>query len=197
MEKVIVYIDGQNFHHGLKDKTGLDSRYIDFDQFSRNVLVSKKNLVAIKYFSAKYPIERCPTRHARDADFFKALKAKGIQVIEGKFRVPKEPRLPPVEKGVDVILATSLIFDAFYGTFDCAYVVSNDTDLIPAIREIKKKFKNIKINSFAFERHSDFKKTCDYSGLIFDDVIKKYHNATNFMPSEASFQGLKDKFKKK
>lgn len=47
------------------------------------------------------------------------------------------------EKGSDVNLATHLLWDGFRGDYDCAVVISNDSDLLEPIRivrmELKKK----------------------------------------------------------
>src|SRR5690606_29733274 len=45
------------------------------------------------------------------------------------------------EKGSDVNLATHLIHDAYEGRFECAVVVSNDSDLLKPIRIVKEHLK--------------------------------------------------------
>lgn len=182
------------------ETTGLDSRYLNFRKFCEEEIASKKHqkeIVAIKYYSAKYPQERDPVKHSRDADFFKVLKDKqDIKVIEGKFRVPPDINLPPVEKGVDVRLATDLVFDAFLNSFEVAYILSADTDLVPAIKQIKDNinFQKLVINSFSFNRLNDFIEACDYAGLIHPNKIKKYHNPKNFAATPSSFDHLATKF---
>lgn len=203
MKKTIIYIDGQNIHHGLADALGLDSRYLNFRKFCEEKIACAehgKQIVAIKYYSAKYPQERDPVKHSRDADFFKVLEeAQNIRVVEGKFRIPQDKTLPPVEKGVDVRLATDLIFDAFLSEYEVAYVLSADTDLVPAIRQIKgnAKFKNLVINNFSFNKLNDFIHACDYVGLIYPNVIKKYHDPKNFGATPAGLAHLANKFNSK
>jgi hypothetical protein len=43
----------------------------------------------------------------------------------------------PEEKGSDVNLASYLLRDAFMGEFDCAIVISNDSDLLTPIRMVR------------------------------------------------------------
>lgn len=185
------------------DNLGLDSRYLNFRKFCEEVIAPKKHnkeIMAIKYYSAKYPLERDPVKHSRDADFFKVLeKDQNIRVIEGKFRVPPDKSLPPVEKGVDVRLATDLIFDAFLGGYEVAYVLSADTDLVPAIKQIKENpnFKNLIINNFSFNKLNDFIQSCDYVGLIYPNIIKKYHDPKNFGATSAGIAHLANKFNSK
>lgn len=44
------------------------------------------------------------------------------------------------EKRSDVNLATQLLLDAFDDKFDCAVIVSNDSDLIAPIRQVRRRF---------------------------------------------------------
>ena len=44
------------------------------------------------------------------------------------------------EKGSDVNLATRLLLDAVDNRYDCAVVVSNDSDLLAPIREVRRRF---------------------------------------------------------
>ena len=44
------------------------------------------------------------------------------------------------EKRTDVNLATQLLLDAFDNSFDCAAIVSNDSDLVQPIRRVRQKF---------------------------------------------------------
>jgi len=44
------------------------------------------------------------------------------------------------EKGSDVNLATYLLVDAFDNLFDCAVIVSNDSDLKEPIAQVKQRF---------------------------------------------------------
>jgi len=203
LKKTIIYIDGQNIHHGLEDALGIDSRYLNFRKFCEEKIACAahgKEIVAIKYYSAKYPQERDPVKHGRDADFFRMLEeVQNIRVIEGKFRVPQDKSLPPVEKGVDVRLATDLIFDAFLGGYEVAYILSADTDLVPAIKQIKGNvnFKKLEIHNFAFKKLNDFIHSCDYVGMIYPNVIKKYHDPKNFAATSTGMAHLAAKFNSK
>ncbi len=197
--KAIVYIDGQNFHHQLETVCKLDSRYINFKKFSEDVLAKGKMLENVKYYGAKYPQQRDPYKHGRDAAFFLHLeKTQSVRVIEGKFLVPADRSIPPREKGVDVRLATDLIFDAFHNSYDDAYIISSDTDLVPAIKQIKESssFRDKKIFNFSFQKLNDFN-VCDGVFLIFPNTIKKYHSPKDFPADSTMVNQLKDRFNSK
>jgi len=55
----------------------------------------------------------------------------------------------------DVNIAVKMLIDAFDNKFDTGILISGDSDLIPPIREIHKKFKNKKIVvGFPPKRHN-------------------------------------------
>jgi len=62
---------------------------------------------------------------------------------DGQLALRQHPRYTRIlkfeEKGSDVNLATHLLYDAFQKDFDCAVVVSNDSDLTEPIHVVRKK----------------------------------------------------------
>ena len=67
------------------------------------------------------------------------------------------------EKGVDVALSTDLLMHGVQGSFDIAVVLSNDSDLIPAIRFISRRGKKVIHASFLPEEGEDVALSCWYS----------------------------------
>lgn len=66
---------------------------------------------------------------------------------------PRPLRYPPPEgreKGVDVELAIDLVRMAIDGDFEAAVVASADTDLLPAIEFVVKRFPDLEIETVAF-----------------------------------------------
>lgn len=58
-----------------------------------------------------------------------------------RYMVPPHVRvIKAEEKRSDVNLSTQLLLDAFDNSFDCAAVVSNDSDLVQPIRRVRTKF---------------------------------------------------------
>lgn len=113
-------------------------------------------IVAVNYFSARVgATPDDPNKAGRQHAYLRALAATGTDVHLSQFKKRTKParlrtRVPcqanPIcipelvyvtlreEKGSDVFLASSLVRDAFQGNFDRAVVVSNDSDLAPAVR---------------------------------------------------------------
>lgn len=148
--RTIVYIDGFNFYYGALK--GGSYKWLDLERFFKNVLGDSNEIVHIKYFTAKVsPNKTNPEVHIRQETYFRALKEQCPMVtsILGHFlrnKVKVENAKPPPdhvqvwkneEKGSDVNLAVHLLNDAWKDEYDCAVVVSNDSDLAESMRLAK------------------------------------------------------------
>lgn len=142
-ERVIAYIDGYNFYHGLKESRWERYLWLDLPKFVQNLLKDNQKLEATKYFTARVsdPI----ARRKRQSTFLEALEVRGnINIYFGKFQI--NPRVcnrcraithVPNEKMTDVNIAVQMMTDAFNDDFDTALVISADSDLVPPIEAIK------------------------------------------------------------
>ena len=147
--RTIVYIDGFNFYYGAVKKTPY--RWLDLATLFGHVLGPQNSIVKIKYFTARVqPTPRDPDIHVRQDAYLRALAAHcpTVEVHFGHFlrhRVRMENATPPPptvevwkneEKGSDVNLALHLLDDAWRNRFDCAVIVSNDSDLATAMQMV-------------------------------------------------------------
>jgi len=154
MQKVrtFIYIDGFNFYYGsLKDTT---NKWLDFKKFFESVLDPKHSILSIKYFTALVSSSpNDPQKTTRQQVYLRALKTyiPEIEVYYGHFlsnpiRAPLVNPTPTQkfadvikteEKGSDVNLAVHLLNDAWLNKYDCAIVVSNDSDLAESMRLVR------------------------------------------------------------
>src|SRR3989344_7923867 len=155
MKRVFVFIDGSNLYYRLK---GISSFYtketnqeyslsrFDFKEFCK-WLVGDNDLQEIHYYigqikrpnpqsknSQKQKVEQMYSSQQRLAGY---LQSQGIVMKFGKLM--RDPSRPDVyhEKGVDVQIAVEMIRFARQDKYDVAYLVSSDTDLVPAVQEVK------------------------------------------------------------
>jgi uncharacterized LabA/DUF88 family protein len=150
--RTYIYIDGFNFYYGAVK--GTPHKWLNFKALFETVLASKYNIRTIKYFTAYVSaLPNDPKQPDRQRIFLKALQAHipEIQIILGKFMAhnvrlrlvePEADRssvwvIKPEEKGSDVNLAVHMLNDAWLDLYDCAVVVSNDSDLAEAMRIVK------------------------------------------------------------
>lgn len=137
------YIDGHNFYHGCV-KLNPEYKWLDLIAFASRLLPDC-NVELVSYYTARvvdFPDD--PSQSQRQDIYLQALRAIGVNVVEGKFkRRKKRVRLSGTEdfakaelweeKGTDVNLAVDLVADALRRDMDCALIVSNDFDLQRAV----------------------------------------------------------------
>lgn len=135
-KRSIVIFDGSNFYFKLKalnlpHKSRF--KYLKFSQW-----LSKSSHLIDKYYAiGEYrakPTDPKPIRHIMSSqqEFLRNLEKDGFAVQLG-FLLKSDGKYH--EKGVDVQLAVDLMKGAYKDEYDIAYLVSSDTDLLPAIHE--------------------------------------------------------------
>ncbi len=146
--KTIFYIDGFNFYYSAVKGTPL--RWLDFRTLFERVF-PKNEIIGIKYFTAE--VDALPDdlgQPLRQQTYWRALRTTpNLTIISGHFRT-RRTRLkvvspPPStievykteEKGSDVNLAAHLLLDGFRGRYECAIVVSGDSDLVTPVRMVR------------------------------------------------------------
>ena len=148
--RTIVYVDGFNFYYGAV--RGTPWKWLDPIALFLRVLGPQNALLKVKYFTARVrPSPHDPDVNVRQDAYLRALEAHCplVELHYGHFlrhRVSMESANPPPptsevwkteEKGSDVNLALQVLNDAWLDAYDCAVVVSNDSDLAESLRLVK------------------------------------------------------------
>ena len=146
-----VYIDGFNLYYGCLRKTPL--KWLNPVALAR-LLLPGHTVNKVRYFTARLSGQagdpRAPTRQRL---YLRALQTlPEIEIHYGHFlthqvmakKVKGNPPYVEVfkteEKGSDVNLASYMLMDGWRGDYDCAVVVSNDSDLLTPIQMVKREF---------------------------------------------------------
>lgn len=177
--RIYFYIDGFNFYYLAVKKTPY--KWLDFKSLFSKLLQSGQNLVAIKYYTAVVSGIKDPNKPIRQQTYLRALKTyiPEISIYYGSFLTNKKwmPVANPgsgskfveviktEEKGSDVNLAVNLVNDAWKNLYDCAIVVSNDSDLSEAVRIVKTEL-NKSVGVFIPWRASPSKDLLKYADFI-------------------------------
>ncbi len=149
-QKVIVYVDGFNFYHGLKAKAQIERKWkkfywLDLVKFFTKMMLPHQELTEVIYFSAR-PLNQGASD--RQNAFFLANKQNPkFKLVLGKYlrkntvcRNCGSTIYSYEEKETDVRIATQIINDVYKDKCDVSIIVSADSDMIPSIelvREIK------------------------------------------------------------
>jgi uncharacterized LabA/DUF88 family protein len=159
--RTYIYIDGFNFYYGAVKDTPY--KWLDFKKLFESLLAPSHQILSIKYFTAIVTGKLDPGQPIRQKTFIRALKKfiPEISVYYGKFlshnvfkplAYPIDPNtfgkhikfanvIKTEEKGSDVNIAVHLLNDAWLNQYDCAVIVSNDSDLAESLRLVKEQHK--------------------------------------------------------
>ena len=150
--RTYVYVDGFNLYYGALK--GSSWKWLDLFALSQRVLQPHHQVLAVKYFTARVSgTPNDPTKARRQHVYLRALKRyrPEIEIHLGHFlsHTVRLPLAAPTarqrtvevikteEKASDVNLAVHLLNDCWLNAYDCAIVVTNDSDIAEAMRLVK------------------------------------------------------------
>lgn len=168
--RCIILIDGSNFYFKLK-ALGL-SNLLEF-QFSSltTYLASERLIVQATYYVGAIRSGRSvksKIMHANQQKLFAHLRSSGFTYYLG-YLLESDGMFK--EKGVDVKLATDLLLGACQDTYDQAFLVSSDSDLVPAIEGAQKLGKIVTYVGFKHQPSYALLKACRRSILLTRDDL--------------------------
>lgn len=153
--RTIIYIDGLNlYYRALKDTP---YKWLDLQKLSSEFIPDTYKIIEIKYFTTRVkPLPHDVDAPKRQNIYLRALRAHSacINIFYGHFthhnvrmrKVKPPPNTVEVikteEKGSDVNLAVHLLNDAWLDKYDCAVLISNDSDMAEALSQVRRHHEN-------------------------------------------------------
>jgi uncharacterized protein (TIGR00288 family) len=143
MSKKLIIFDGSNFYH--KSKRLAPEVHLTYFNYRRlaELITNSKESLEIEYCVGEIKRERNNQKSRQmynsQMALFTTLRLQNIAIHKG-FMMKNNDIYS--EKGVDVKIATDILRGAFLDEYDECYIISSDTDIIPAIRcaiDFKKK----------------------------------------------------------
>lgn len=142
-KKILVQFDGSNFYNKVK-RTDRQIHLTTFDYIGLAKSITKvKPDKTIYYVGEIRQYERnkkSKTLYSNQQKLFTHLRNQNIEIklgylllSDGKFH----------EKGVDVQIAVDMVRGAIKNEYDICFLISSDTDLLPAIQTAKDESKRI------------------------------------------------------
>ena len=151
-ERVVIFIDGSNFYHLLKDMFGSHKTLMDFnfDEFVKSLTVKRK-LVRTYYYSAPLDKNKDEEVYSKQQRFFEKLKKiQDFELVLCRMQKGKiDGETIYVVKEDDIHIAIDMVKLAYNNAYDTAILISTDGDFVPAIEAVKEKGK--KVENIAFE----------------------------------------------
>ena len=155
MKKISVFIDGFNLYHAIKGLNKPHLKWVDVRKLAECFIdAHSEKITRVVLFTAN-PKHTPLDVQARYSAYTKALEKSGVQIVEGNFKQKFidfkidgkiHQKKTHEEKETDVNLALSIVEDAFERISHKLIVITNDSDISPAIRMARRKNTNLKIN---------------------------------------------------
>lgn len=148
-KRVAVFIDGSNFYFKLKTLTPkmVDLIHYQYKALAKSMLGDDETLTYIGYYIGVVRDTKKTKNHEKALELvknqqrlFEQLRHQKINIVKG-YLLERDNKF--FEKGVDVRLAIDIVAMAYEKQYDTAYVISSDTDLIPAIQRAQKYKKEV------------------------------------------------------
>jgi uncharacterized LabA/DUF88 family protein len=148
MNRVVVFIDAQNFYHSARRAFFVPNDPATRGQFHPralgDLLASRdadRTLVQVRLYTGRPDAYLQPKSYAANVRQCQRWMAAGCYVFQRPLRYPhnwpnNSDGKRPEEKGIDVAIALDLVKLGNRGEYDTAILCSADTDLIPAVDEV-------------------------------------------------------------
>ncbi len=142
-ERVAIFIDGSNLYHALQTSFGRHD--LNFTEFTSK-LCGSRSLFRTYYYNVQQDAAQRPDGSREQQEFLDILcKTPYLEVRLGGTKMAQGV---PVEKGIDIMLATDLLYFAWNDFYDVAVLVSGDGDFAYALQTVKDLGKHVEVAYF-------------------------------------------------
>lgn len=138
--KSAVFIDGSNFYFKMRTLIPEKTDFIGYhyQELVKHLVSDDEQIVFIGYYVGVVRDTKRTKNHEKALELiqdqqrlFQQLRYQQIELVKG-YLLERDGRF--FEKGVDVRLAVDIVTMAQDRKYDVGYVISSDTDLIPAMQ---------------------------------------------------------------
>jgi uncharacterized LabA/DUF88 family protein len=140
-DRVAIFIDGSNLYHSVKNNFGRHD--LNFTELA-NKLSANRRLFRVYYYNVLQDPAQYPESYREQQDFLDALRKTPYLEV----RLGSTKKALGVEKGIDVMIATDLLYFAWSGFYDVAILVSGDADFAYAAQAVKNMGKHVEVAYF-------------------------------------------------
>ena len=170
MNRVCVFIDGSSFYFGLKRNNRITK--VDYFELSKTIAGPDRELVRTYYYNSAYDSTLSPEQFKSQQPFLDLLnKTPYLELRLGRIIPTREGGFK--EKGADVKLASDVVYYASRNTFDTAIVITDDTDFVLTISQMKEIGPHLELGLFRDSQPRDLVGVADRI-IFLDDVLNKF-----------------------
>ncbi len=159
--RVAIFIDGSNLYHALQSK--FKRHNLNFAEFT-NKLCGSRHLFRTYYYNILQDPTQRPDSFREQQEFLDILrKTPYLEVRLGSTKIAQGI---PVEKGIDIMLSTDLLYFAWNDFYDVAILVSGDSDFAYALQAVKNMGKHVEVAYFESGISKDLLNVADNRHLL-------------------------------
>ena len=190
-DRVAIFIDGSNLYHSLKNNF---KRFdLNFAEFARK-LSGQRKLVRTYYYNVLQDPSQKVEGHREQSDFLDTLRK--TPYLELRLGTTKLSQGVQVEKGIDVMIATDLLYFASNNTYDIAILVSGDSDFSYTLQVVKNMGKHVEVAYFESAVSKDLLNVADHlhqlDNKFFTDLWSGFKRTRKKRPARRSRQPVKN-----
>ena len=160
-DRVAIFIDGSNLYHALR--SNLRRHDLNFTEFT-NKLCGSRRLFRTYYYNVLQDPSQRPDVYREQQEFLDALRK--TPYLEVRLGTTKIAQGVAVEKGIDIMLATDLLYFAWNDFYDVAVLVSGDSDFTYALQAVKNMGKHAEVAYFESGISKDLLNIADNRHLL-------------------------------
>lgn len=159
--RVAIFIDGSNLYHALR--SNFRRHDLNFTEFIKK-LYGTRTLFRTYYYNVLQDSTQRPEGFREQQEFLDILrKTPYLEVRLGSTKISQGV---PVEKGIDIMLATDLLYFAWNDFYDVAVLVSGDSDFAYALQAVKNMGKHVEVAYFESGLSKDLLNVADNRHLL-------------------------------
>lgn len=158
-DRVAIFIDGSNLYHSVQNNFGRHD--LNFTAFA-NKLAAGRKLFRVYYYNVLQDSSQYPEGAREQQDFLDVLRKTPYLEV----RLGSTKKALGVEKGIDVMIATDLLYFAWSDFYDVAILVSGDADFGYAVQAVKNMGKHVEVAYFESGASRDLLEVADNRYLL-------------------------------
>ncbi|KTD18716.1 NYN domain [Legionella lansingensis] len=142
-KKVVAYVDGFNLYHGIKNLNKPYLKWLNLRSLAEKFIDQKTEQIEKVYYFSAIATHLDKETVQRHRTYIEALETISIDFVGGNFKKKlwdyknKQINLKWLkheEKETDVNLSIYMVRDAIKRSFDKIILITNDTDMVPAVK---------------------------------------------------------------
>jgi uncharacterized LabA/DUF88 family protein len=170
MTRVCVFIDGSNLYFALKRNNKMTR--VDYFQFSQALVGEKRRLIRTYYYNAAFDSSHFTDKAKSQQSFFDSLdRTPFLELRLGRIIQNREGHR--MEKGVDVRMASDMVYYAARDFYDTAIVITEDQDFAPAISLVKELGKHVELGLFPDAQSREMVRATD-KVLNLEEIVNQH-----------------------